>query len=119
MACALGANMMMLCYGLSYPSSGFLIPQLEDPQIGFGISVEEGSWLASIMVAGSLTGAICGCIQCGKLGRKRSMLIDCFFFIIGTLLMTFSVNLPMILVGRFVQGHSAASSMVVVPMYTW
>ena len=118
MACALGANMMMLCYGLVVPSSGFLIPQLEDSQIGFGISMEEGSWLASIMVAGSLTGALCGGIQCGKLGRKRSMLIDCFFFIIGTLLMTFSVNLYMILVGRFVQGHSAASSMVAVPMYT-
>ena len=47
MACALGANMMMLCYGLVVPSSGFLIPQLEDPKIGFGITTEEGSWLGN------------------------------------------------------------------------
>jgi hypothetical protein len=36
---------MMACYGLIIPSSGFLIPQLEDPDIGFGINTEEGSWL--------------------------------------------------------------------------
>ena len=45
MACAFGANLMMTCYGLVVPSSGFMIPQLEDPDSGFGISVEEGSWL--------------------------------------------------------------------------
>ena len=45
MSCALGANLMMACYGLTVPASGFLIPQLEDSVIGFGINKEEGSWL--------------------------------------------------------------------------
>ena len=45
MSCALGANLMMACYGLTVPASGFLIPQLEDSGIGFGINKEEGSWL--------------------------------------------------------------------------
>ena len=49
MACAFGANMMMLCYGLVVPSSGFLIPQLEDPKLGFGITTEEGSWLGNLI----------------------------------------------------------------------
>ena len=44
-SCAFVANMMMTCYGLICPASGFLIPQLEDPIIGFGINKEEGSWL--------------------------------------------------------------------------
>ena len=35
---------MMACYGLVVPSSGFLIPQIEDPDTGFGINKEEGSW---------------------------------------------------------------------------
>ena len=26
-------------------ASGLIIPQLEDPEIGFGISKEDGSWL--------------------------------------------------------------------------
>ena len=45
MSCALGANLMVACHGLTVPVSGFLIPQLEDPKIGFGINKEEGSWL--------------------------------------------------------------------------
>ena len=42
--------MMMTCYGLICPASGFLIPQLEDPIIGFGINKEEGSWLGMHLI---------------------------------------------------------------------
>ena len=38
----------MMCYGLVRPASGFLIPQLEDPEIGFGIDKEQGSWLGTL-----------------------------------------------------------------------
>ena len=41
---------MMACYGLVVPSSGFLIPQLEDPDTGFGIDKEEGSWFGIIFI---------------------------------------------------------------------
>ena len=47
---AFGANLMMTCYGIVFSASGFMIPQLEDPFTGFGITKEQGSWLASIMV---------------------------------------------------------------------
>ena len=36
---------MMTCYGLVVPASAFMIPQLEDPVTGFGITIDEGSWL--------------------------------------------------------------------------
>ena len=39
---------MTTSYGMAVASSGFLIPQLENPVIGFGISVEEGSWLCKL-----------------------------------------------------------------------
>ena len=42
---ALGANLMMTCYGLVFSASGFMIPQLEDPVGGFGIDKNDGSWL--------------------------------------------------------------------------
>lgn len=109
---------MMTAYGLVVPASGFLIPQLEDPINGFGISIDEGSWLASIMVVGSLSGALCGGIQCGKLGRRKSLLFDSINFIIGSLLMSLSPNFYLILVGRLIHGHSAASAMVAIPIYT-
>ena len=45
MACAFGANLMMTCYGLVVPASAFMIPQMEDSESDFGISLDEGSWL--------------------------------------------------------------------------
>ena len=45
MACAFGANLMMNCYGLVVPASAFMIPQMEDSESDFGISLDEGSWL--------------------------------------------------------------------------
>ena len=45
MTCAFGANLMIVCYGLDYGSSAYMIPQLEDPHTGFGITLDEGSWL--------------------------------------------------------------------------
>ena len=45
MVCAFGANLMYVCHGMIFAASGFLIPKLEDPIEGFGISVDEGSWV--------------------------------------------------------------------------
>ena len=36
---------MMTCYGLVVPASAFMIPQMEDSESDFGISLDEGSWL--------------------------------------------------------------------------
>ena len=41
----------MTCMGMAFGTSGFLIPKLEDPETGFGISLEEGSWLGNSIVA--------------------------------------------------------------------
>ena len=108
---------MLVCVGISSSASGFLIPQLEDPTVGFGITT-DGSWIASILEIGSLSGAIFGGLLSEKLGRRRSLMIDSIFFLIGTLMTTFSRNLNMILVSRFIQGHSAISALVAVPLYT-
>ena len=35
----------MCAMGLTNGTSGFLIPKLEDSVTGFGISLEQGSWL--------------------------------------------------------------------------
>ena len=41
----MGANLLMVGMGMAFASSGFLIPRLENPDSGFGISLEQGSWL--------------------------------------------------------------------------
>ena len=116
--CAFGANLMLCCAGFTSSASGFLIPQLEDPILGFGITTDEGSWMASIKEIGSLTGAIFGALLSEKIGRRSSLIMDSILFSLGTLLTAFAINLEMILAGRFIQGHSSASAMVSAPMYT-
>jgi SP family galactose:H+ symporter-like MFS transporter len=73
--------------------------------------------IASIMVLGSLSGALCGGLQGGRFGRKRSMMIDSVVFIVGILLSALAPNFYVIVIARLVLGHSAASAMVSVPIY--
>ena len=73
---------------------------------------------ASIMVLGSLTGSFCGGVQSGRFGRKKSLMIDCFNFVLGTLLVSLAPNFYLILIGRYIHGHSSASAMVAIPIYT-
>ena len=70
------------------------------------------------MVLGSLTGAMCGGIQSGRFGRKRSLMIDCTTCVSGTLLLAFAPNFHVVLVGRFVTGYASASAQASVPVYT-
>ena len=41
---------MYVCHGMIFAASGFLIPKLEDSKDGFGISVDEGSWVGKNFV---------------------------------------------------------------------
>jgi MFS family permease len=70
------------------------------------------------MVLGSLSGALFGGLQGGRFGRKHSMMVDCVIFIVGILMSALAPNFYVILAGRLVLGHSAASAMVSVPIYT-
>ena len=61
---------MLVCVGISSSASGFLIPQLEDPTVGFGITTDDGSWIASILEVGSLLWMCFWCIW-EALGKLR------------------------------------------------
>ena len=50
MVCAFAANLMYVCQGMIFATSGFLIPKLEDPTDGFGISIDQGSWVGKLSI---------------------------------------------------------------------
>ena len=50
MICAFAANLMYVGQGIIFATSGFLIPKLEDPTDGFGISIDEGSWVGKLSI---------------------------------------------------------------------
>ena len=65
--------------------------------------------LASIMLLGSLTGAIGGALQSGQFGRKGSLMIDAALFVISTVALSLAPNLIVVLASRFVQGKEIPS----------
>merc|ERR1712018_1049000 len=95
-----------------------MLPQLEDPKVGFGISKEDGSWFASIMIIGSCTGALLGGFQSQKFGRRKSLLFDCLVFIAATLACAMAPNFKVLLIARVILGHSVASQFTTSPVYT-
>ena len=65
-----------------------------------------------------MTGSICGGWQCGKFGRKKSLMFDSFFLIVGILMSAFAPNFYVLLAARVLLGHFICSSMVSAPIYT-
>ena len=73
---------------------------------------------ASLLLIGSMFGAVIGGLQCQWLGRKKSLLIDCIFLSASYLGVGFSPNLTILLICRFICGHCVASLLVNIPAYT-
>ena len=70
------------------------------------------------MIAGRLTGSICGGWQCEKFGRKKSLMVDSTVFIVGIILSAFAPNFFILLIARILLGHSMGSAVVASPIYT-
>ena len=63
---------MYVCYGMIFATSGFLIPKLEDPTDGLGISIDEGSWVGklSIFVRNHVKLEICSFVICHEFQQR-------------------------------------------------
>lgn len=64
-----------------------------------------------------MTGALAGSVTCELFGRRKSMLLDAVLFIAGWLLIGLPTQLPLLLIGRFITGHMAGSSMMCSPIF--
>jgi len=114
---AAAVNLCQMTYGISYSLSSFAIPQLLMGENGMRLSEVETSWFASIMALGTITGAFHGGFFAEKIGRKKSLLLDCVGLVLSYCLMSFVEYFPIVLVGRFLSGHFSGSSMVGTSMF--
>lgn len=114
----LAASLCQAATGHCVPLSAYALPQLgSESGDQLSLSLEEGSWFASIFVIGSLTGSLVGGYQCDSLGRRLSMLVDCSVMAAGLLLITFAPSTIFLLIGRFLTGHSSGSNLVAAPIF--
>ncbi|WP_069807693.1 MFS transporter [Vulcanisaeta thermophila] len=89
-------------------TEGMLVPSLPTIQDQMGISAADASWILSIYILmGTLSSAIMG--KLGDLyGKKRMLLTTMVIYTVGAFITGFSVNYPMLLVGRALQGVGMA-----------
>lgn len=66
---------------------------------------------------GSFIGSVTGGIPVDYLGRKNSIIIDAIIFIVGTLILVFSVNYWMLVLGRLIVGYGISLSVTSAVVY--
>merc|ERR1711962_1136267 len=111
------ANFGQMTNGFVCSITSFAIPQLISGEDTVQLTLEESSWFASMSALGAISGALLGGVSCEKLGRRWSMILDCLGYIIGFLLIGFGNNFPLLLFGRILTGHFAASNLVCCPIF--
>ncbi|XP_023347909.1 solute carrier family 2, facilitated glucose transporter member 8 [Eurytemora carolleeae] len=112
-------NLGLFTVGFCFSLSSYAIPQLLVGE-GGGIQLddEECSWFASSHVLGCVIGSVIGGgYLVERIGSRKSLMVDCLGYIIGSLLVSLTNSLPLILLGRIITGYSTGSNYVSVPVF--
>jgi MFS family permease len=80
-------------------------------------SAELEGIIVSIYNLGCFSGCILTFIMCERLGRRKSMWVAMVFIIVGAVLQTAAINVPMMMVGRYVCGIGTGIETSTVPAY--
>jgi len=73
--------------------------------------------IVSILQGGCLAGAILAAPVTTYIGRQKTLLLNCIFFLLGAAIMTASTTLPMFMGGRFTVGLGVGAMSMVCPTY--
>lgn len=73
--------------------------------------------ITAAMPAGSWVGAIASGYVSDILGRKKSIMIGCVFWIIGSIIVCASQNIGMLIAGRIINGFAVGIESAQVPVY--
>ena len=102
-------NLGQLSIGLGIGYSSILIPQLKESSssselssVKIDISVNETSWIVSLISIGQIGGAIIGAILASAIGRKGAILLSIVPSITGWCVVGISQNVAMLYAGRLV-----------------
>ncbi|CAH1713036.1 unnamed protein product [Aphis gossypii] len=93
-------------------------PMMENGQYKFQITVENVSWIASVMPLGAMLGCPVMAGLVNKLGRKHLMIMLTIPTLAGWAMIIWAKSVVWICAGRFLTGFSSGSYSVIIPLYT-
>jgi len=114
---SIAGNLNMITSGILNSCSSYIVPQLLKGEGGLLLKEEESSWFASILMLGSIPGAILGSYLCDKVGRRFTLLINSVGYLVGFLLMALSHNVYLLILGRFITGLFCGMDLVATPIF--
>eukprot|EP00123_Amoebidium_parasiticum_P010094 comp19886_c0_seq1/m.24069 comp19886_c0_seq1/g.24069 ORF comp19886_c0_seq1/g.24069 comp19886_c0_seq1/m.24069 type:complete len:502 (-) comp19886_c0_seq1:39-1544(-) len=82
-----------------------------------GTPGENWSWAVSIWALGGLMGGCLGGIIADRVGRKRGLIFNNVFFIVGSILQVAARNWGTFMTGRVLVGVGSGIGTIIVPMY--
>ncbi|KAI8932580.1 hypothetical protein NX059_010085 [Plenodomus lindquistii] len=89
----------------------------EGPPQCSGPRADVQGGITAAMPGGSFLGALVSGYLTDKLGRKKAIMVGCLIWIIGSVISCASVNIGMLIVGRFINGISVGICSAQVPVY--
>ncbi|GAB6023614.1 Facilitated trehalose transporter Tret1 [Chamberlinius hualienensis] len=114
MAAAIGSIGLGSVIGYTSPAIPDLNSRSNSPYRLVSIEI---AMVASIISIGGLIGEPIGGYVLDKIGRKMTLILSAFPFVIGWLLIAASTNVAMMYVGRFITGFCSGIMDVAVPVY--
>ncbi|KAJ9583150.1 hypothetical protein L9F63_022512, partial [Diploptera punctata] len=93
-------------YGMSMGHSAVLLPHLRAENGSLYIEEETGSWIASVYAFAAPIGCLVAGVTMDIWGRWKMNIIGDLGMIVGWILIIFAENIPMLIVGRVLEGFS-------------
>ncbi|XP_076756796.1 facilitated trehalose transporter Tret1 isoform X1 [Xylocopa sonorina] len=118
LAC-ISATLSMVAVGTVY---GWTTTSLSRLTSGNGdmplkLTDDEGSWIVSLTVIGSMIGPFLGACFADRYGRKRCLMLSSGFFIVGWLMILLASSVTTMYVARVILGIGVGISYTTNPMY--
>ncbi|CAH3985947.1 unnamed protein product [Pieris brassicae] len=110
-------NLSVVMIGLAFSFPAVAIPQLKTPESNIMISINDESWIASVL---TLVSPI-GCVMCGyfmdRIGRRPLLIFSPLPLSIGWFYMGFAKQAKDIIIGRIITGIGVGMVMSVPRVY--
>lgn len=115
----ISATLSMVAAGTVYGWTTTSLPRLQSggPDVPVTLTPDEGSWLVSLTVIGSMIGPFLGAALADRCGRKRCLLISSGFYMAGWLIVLFAKTAIALYVARVILGVGVGMSYTTNPMY--